>query len=229
MTDQGQDPYVPQRFADAVRLHEEGRAGNKEAVRKARAELQSLYELHPEDANVKAYYGSALTLAARDFANSFERLRLAKQGLSLLDEAVAGDPNNRLFRMMRGKIAYRLPEAIFHRTETAIKDFAVLIDAEMQRPGTLDAATYATLVYELGDAYSRTKRSAEARVCWKHLKNISNDPALLSKANARLSAAKAASDSSSMKRKNKSLRPDDIVGMLIGLAGASLLRFAQRK
>lgn len=215
-------------LAAALRLHDEGLAGNKEAVRKARAALRALHEQNPRDDTVKAYYGSSLALSARDSTRTVDRIDLARQGMALLDQVVAAQPNNRVFRLMRGKIAYRLPEGIFHRTDTAIGDYAKLIDAEMSQPGLLDKKAYATLVYELGDAYFRTKRTTEARVCWKHLRKITDDPKLISLSRTKLSMRKYA-QSGSGKIDKLSFEPSDVVGMLIGMAGATLLRFARRK
>lgn len=228
MADHATETMQETSLAAAVRLHDEGLAGNKEAVRKARTALRALHEQNPGDDTVKAYYGSSLALSARDSTRTVDRIDLAREGLSLLDQVVAAQPNNRVFRLMRGKIAYRLPENIFHRTETAIDDYVKLIDAEMRQPGLLDEKAYATLVYELGDAFFRTKRTSEARVCWKHLRKLTNDPKLLSMARTKLGMRKYAQSGSSKSNK-LSFEPSDVVGMLIGLAGASLLRFAQRK
>ncbi|MBO9598069.1 MAG: hypothetical protein J7559_09675 [Cohnella sp.] len=213
------------RLAAAVRLHSEGVSGSKEAVRRAQAQFKSLHMQYPDNAAVKAYYGSSLALMARDSLRPSERLNLAKQALALLDEAVAAEPEERMHRMLRGKIAYHLPEPFFHRTDTAIEDYAMLIDHELTNPGSLDRKAYAQLVYELGEAYFRTQRTKEAKLCWRMLPMLTSDEKLI-----HLSSVKSKSANRKL-----SASPDDpfelrgLAGVIIGLAGASLLRFAKRK
>lgn len=214
------------KLSDAIRMHNEGVAGSKEAVRSAQAQFQSLRAQYPDNATVKAYYGSTLALMARDAIKPAEKLDLAKQGLALLDEAVASDPYESSFRMLRGKIAFRLPEQFFHRTETAIEDYAFLIDSELQDPGSLEQTMYATLVYELGVAYYRIQRIKEAQLCWNMMPKLTNDAKLLSLVNAK---------KNSLGRKESAPTDDkfeirDLAGIIIGLAGASLLKsFSKRK
>ncbi len=213
------------RLAAAVRQHNEGVAGNKEAVRRAQAQLKLLHAQYPGSAVVKAYYGSTLALSARDSSRPSERLHLAKQGLALLDEAVAAEPQERSHRLLRGKIAYRLPEPFFHRTGTAIEDYAMLIDHELTNPGTLDRKAYAQLVYELGEAYYRIERPKEAKLCWSMLPKLTDDAKLTGLAKVK---SKSASRRMSAPANDKfELR--DLAGVIIGLAGASLLSFTKRK
>ena len=223
----GAVPALPfdDRLAAAVRLHNEGVAGSKEAVQRALAQLKSLHEQYPGSADVKAYYGSALALAARDSRRPSERLNLAKQALALLDEAVAAEPKERSYRMLRGKIAYRLPEPFFHRTDTAIEDYAMMIDHELTNPGSLDRKTYAQLVYELGEAYYRTQRPKEAKLCWSMLPKLTDDTKLLSLARVKKNTATRKMSAPA----NDKFELRDLAGVIIGLAGASLLSWTKRK
>lgn len=213
------------RLAAAVRLHNEGVAGNKEAVQKAQAQFKSLHEQYPGSAKVNAYYGSTLALTARDSHRPSERLNLAKQALTLLDEAVAAEPEERSHRMLRGKIAYRLPEPFFHRTDTAIEDYAVLIDHELTNPGSLDRKTYVQLVYELGEAYYRTQRPKEAKLCWSMLPKLTDDEKLIQLARVKTKTANRKLSAPA----NDKFELRDLAGVIIGLAGASLLNLTKRK
>ncbi|WP_027085918.1 hypothetical protein [Cohnella panacarvi] len=213
------------RLAAAVRHHNEGVAGSKEAVQNAQAQFKSLHAQYPGSAIVKAYYGSTLALMARDSNRPSEKLDRAKQALALLDEAVAAEPGRRSHRILRGKVAYRLPESFFHRTNTAIEDYAMLIDYELANPGSLDRKTYAQLVYELGEAYYRTERPKEAKLCWSMLPKLTNDEKLI-----RLASVKSKSAIRSMSAPaNDKFELRDLAGVIIGLAGASLLKFTKRK
>lgn len=162
---------------------------------------------------------------ARDALKPAQRLDLAKQGLALLDEAVAAAPDEPSFRMLRGKIAYRLPEQFFHRADTAIEDYAMLIDIELQNPGSIEKKTYATLVYELGVAYYRTKRMKEAQLCWSMLPKLTDDAKLLTLARSKKTSVSNRTDAS----KSDTFEMRDLAGVLFGLAGASLLSFAKRR
>lgn len=213
------------RLASAVRLHREGVAGSKEAVQRAQVQFKSLHEQYPDSAAVKAYYGSTLALMARDSLRPSERLNMAKQALALLDEAVAAEPEERSHRMLRGKLAYRLPEPFFHRTDTAIEDYAMLIDLELSNPGSLDSKTYAQLVFELGEAYYRTQRPKEAKLCWSILPKLSNDEKLINLARVKSKSASRKLSASA----NDKFELRDLAGVIIGFAGASLLNFTKRK
>jgi len=213
------------RLAEAIGDHNAGVAGNKAAVQRAQAQFQSLREQYPDNATVLAYSGSTLALMARDALKPVERLDLAKQGLALLDQAVAAAPGEPSFRMLRGKIAFRLPEAIFHRTETAIEDYVVLINMELLNPGSIEEKTYATLVYELGVAYYRMKRMKEARLCWSMLPKLTEDAELLALARTKNTSLGRRTDAS----KSEPFAMRNLAGALIGLAGASLLSFAKRR
>ncbi|MFC5530400.1 tetratricopeptide repeat protein [Cohnella yongneupensis] len=218
------DP-IDDKLNTAILAHNEGVAGSKDAVARAHALFQSLRSQYPKNLTVKAYSGSVLALMARDESNPFDRLDLAKQGLELLDEAVTDEPSNLTFRMLRGKISYRLPEPFFHRTETAIEDYVMLIHSEMRKPGTLEQKTYETLIYELGDAYQRTERPKQAQVCWNKLQKLTNDSRLLDQVNEKQQTVKAAS----APKGNQPLKARDFASLAVGLVGASLMGFALRK
>ncbi|AJY77467.1 hypothetical protein VN24_03475 [Paenibacillus beijingensis] len=156
-------------MAEAIKLHNDGVAGNQNAVQQANRVLAQLRKDYPGHPIADAFHGSVMALIARDESNPIERLQLARGGLKLLDGAVAADPQDRTIRMLRGNVAYQLPETFFHRTETAIEDYLVLINGELRNPGSLEKETYAKLVYELGDAFHRINRQQEAKLCWRRL------------------------------------------------------------
>lgn len=165
-------------LAEAIRLHQVGLAGDPASVRAAEALLNGYRKSHPGDALATAYHGSAMSLLARDETIPLERMRLAKKGLGLLDEAVAAAPANRTIRMLRGGVAYRLPESYFQRTETAIEDFLVVIYGEITSPGSLPKETYMKLIRELGDSYQRLGRVSEADICSRQLQKVATSASL---------------------------------------------------
>ncbi|MFD0672349.1 hypothetical protein [Cohnella sp. GCM10027633] len=221
------------RLASAIRVHNDAVSGGQEAVAKAEAVWGQLRLRFPDDAAAKAYYGSVLTLKARDAETPADKLTIARKGLGLLDEAVAAEPGNRTFRLIRGRICYRLPEPFFQRAETAVEDYALLIDEEIRRPGSLEKKEFATLVYELGEAYYRTERLPEAQVCLKKLETLTTDSKLLTLARTRQRviafkldrARNGPSDSSQA----TPFELRDWVSVVLGAVGAAALSFAHRQ
>jgi hypothetical protein len=164
-----------QRFAVAVELHNDALAGNTDAVWKAHSVFESLRSDHPGHPIADAFHGSVMSFIARDESNSITRVQWANRGLKLLDEATASAPSDWRIRMLRGNIAYRLPEEFFHRTETVIEDYVFLIDGELRNPGSVSPETYNKLIYQLGEAYHRIDRLQEAKMCWSKLLKQTDD------------------------------------------------------
>ncbi|MFC5700283.1 tetratricopeptide repeat protein [Cohnella faecalis] len=158
-----------QKLEKAIEWQQKGAAGDRDAVRTAERAFKRLRTEHPDQPIVDAYFGSVLALLARDETKPKERLRLAKSALKLLDDAVARAPHDRTIRLLRGKVAYRLPEKYFSRTGTAIEDYKFLIEACQSDPSSLAPGIYQELLYELGAAYFRSDRQAEADSWWGKL------------------------------------------------------------
>lgn len=162
-----------------IPLHKEAVEGSERAVQDMHQLLERVrsdYQSHPL---VDAYHGSTMVLIARDKKKPMEKLRWSKAGLELLDGAVNADPQDVMIRMLRGKVAYKLPEKHFHRAQTAIEDYTFLIDWKMHEEGFLETETYLQLIYELGEVYCRIGRNQAATMCWKRLKNETQDPDFL--------------------------------------------------
>lgn len=158
------------RLDEAIRLHKEGNEGNVAAVHEANRLLERLRLEHPEHALAKAYHGAVLNLIARYSTRPLERLKWSRRGLKLLDEAVAAEPSNAKIRLLRGKVAYAVPEKHFQRTHTAIEDYTFLINSSIRKNGALTGDD-SRLVYELGEAYYRIGRNQDAADCWRKLEN----------------------------------------------------------
>jgi hypothetical protein len=165
---------IDERLGKIISLYKEGAKGNVTAVQEANQLLERLRLEHPDHPLAEAYHGSIMLLIARDKTNSLERLRWAKNGLKLLDKAVAAAPHDSRIRYLRGRSAYRLPEKYFQRTRTVIEDYTFLIDQE----GQLEAMGIdnSKLTYELGEAHRRIGRNEDAARCWTKLEQPTQDP-----------------------------------------------------
>ncbi|MFC5468823.1 hypothetical protein ACFPPD_08815 [Cohnella suwonensis] len=177
------------RLAEAVELHNEGLGGISDAVWKANRVFETLRKDFPDQPIADAFHGSIMSLIARDESNPMIRFQWAKRGLKLLDEAVASAPSDNRIRLLRGNIAYRLPEQFFHRTETVIEDYLFLIDGELRNPGSISKDTYEKLIFELGEAYHRIDRRPEAELCWSRLLKLTTDPKYLPLIEQKMSSA----------------------------------------
>lgn len=102
--------------------------GDKKAVKEA---YDIFAELRKRDANnplLEAYYGSTLTLLARDAAEPIEKADHAQEGLDALNRAVSNNSKNKEIRLLRAKVCLKLPESYFHCSQTAIEDLSFLLD-----------------------------------------------------------------------------------------------------
>lgn len=165
------------RLDQAIRLYKEGVTGSVTAVQEANRLLE---RLRFENASplVDAYHGATMILIARDKTKPLDKLKWSKNGLKLLDKAVAAAPQDRLIRLLRGKAAYKLPEKYFRRTQTAIEDYTFLIDQEIRHEDILKPEEYSELIYELGEAYYRIGQNQDAAKYWRRLENQTQDPKL---------------------------------------------------
>ncbi|WP_051318432.1 hypothetical protein [Cohnella thermotolerans] len=157
-------------------LYKEGAKDNVTAVQEANQLLERLRLDYPDHPLAEAYHGSIMLLIARDKTNSLDRLRWAKNGLKLLDKAVAAAPHDSRIRYLRGRSVYRLPEKYFQRTQTVIEDYTFVIDQEFLQEGQLENINYSKLTYELGEAYRRIGRNDDAARCWTKLEQQTQDP-----------------------------------------------------
>ncbi|MHB1043899.1 MAG: tetratricopeptide repeat protein [Eubacteriales bacterium] len=156
-------------FDEAVKLHDLGIEGDKEAVKKAYNLLKKVRAMAPQNILVEAYYGCANALLGRDAIDPMERFKKAMKGLKILDGAVAKEPDNKEIRILRGFVCLRLPEMYFHRTATAVEDFSYLVSLYDNNPGVFAQEFYWQLLFNLGEAKKNLGQDEEAEAVWKKL------------------------------------------------------------
>ncbi|WP_058309011.1 tetratricopeptide repeat protein [Gracilibacillus massiliensis] len=159
-----------------IPLHKEAVKGNETATADMDQLLEKARSTYSDIPLVDAYHGNTMILIARDRTNPLDKLRLSKAGLKLLDGAVNAAPDHSMIRLLRGKTAYMLPEKHFHRADTAIEDYKILINQQESFLGKYD---YLQLRYELGEVYYRIGQNQEAATCWRKLLNETEDPDFL--------------------------------------------------
>ncbi|WEK54868.1 MAG: hypothetical protein P0Y55_01960 [Candidatus Cohnella colombiensis] len=221
------DPEFESQLSEAIKLHNRAVAGHAESVRVAKKAFENLHQLNPTSAVTRAYLGSSLILMARDEVRTYTRMQLAKQGLKHLDEAILAEPWNRTIRLLRGLVTSKLPEQYFHRSESVIEDFIVLLDGEIRHPGSLDERTYKSLIEELGQVYRRTHRLHEADLCEKQVQILNGVPVASNNDGLTVTKSSVTPVSVTAHEERKPASTLDLVGALLSLAGISLFQWTQ--
>ncbi|TFB21361.1 hypothetical protein E3U55_08580 [Filobacillus milosensis] len=163
-------------FKRAIKLHDQGIEGNDQAVKKAHQLLKEVRALAPENNLIEAYYGSTVALLGRDEnLDPIERIEYAEEGLSLLDQVVDKSPNDEDIRTLRGYVCLKIPDDIFGRTETAVKDFNYLINAYESNKTSITKKLYDKLLFDLGNAYQTMGKTKKANKTWVKLLNTTSE------------------------------------------------------
>lgn len=157
-------------FKKAIQYHDQGIEGNDQAVKKAYQLIEKVRAQAPENDLIEAYYGSIVALLGRDEeVDPMDRIEYAEKGLKILDRVVDDSPENEEIRTLRGYVCYKIPEDIFQRTNTAIKDFNYLITNYEKNNSQLSKDFYFQLLFDLGFAYETMGKYDQAKQTWKKL------------------------------------------------------------
>lgn len=159
-------------MAKITELHQQGVQGDRNAVNQAYTLLQSVRDLYLRNELVEAYYGSTLALQGRDALEPMERLEKVRSGLTFLDEAVGNDPDQVQIRALRGYVCYRLPEIFFHKTATAVEDFAYLAARYEKEPEVISRDFYRQILADLATAHQNLGHSDAARAIREKLAQL---------------------------------------------------------
>jgi len=107
--------------------YRKGINGDEQAVDKAIERLESALELNPGHPLAMVFLGSCYTLVARDKKNPLAKLKWAKRGLELIDQAVEQDPADGRIRLERFMNNLNLP-GILKREAFVRSDLEFLTD-----------------------------------------------------------------------------------------------------
>ncbi|OPY03817.1 MAG: hypothetical protein A4E61_01027 [Syntrophorhabdus sp. PtaB.Bin184] len=138
----------------AIAYHSLASAKIKGTTKKAIAYLEKARELSPDDMELLAYLGSAMTMSARDSWNVVAKLSRVNKGINMLDTAVARAPSNIALRMIRGSNSMALP-GMFNRKDVALKDFLFVEEMLGKKPewNDHDKTLASSVFYRLGMIY----------------------------------------------------------------------------
>lgn len=114
-------------------LYRRGLLGDKAAVEQCIAQLEEIVHAQPENQIARVYLGSAYTLRSRDLGFGPNKLQALRQGLAVMDEAVAAAPADPKVRLARALTTSALP-GIFGRGRQSREDFAWLARLAREHP-----------------------------------------------------------------------------------------------
>lgn len=157
---------------EAEKLHQKGVDGDKRAVKAAYEKLAKLRSEEPGNALVEAYYGSTLTLLARDAAKPLEKAEIAQNGLDSLDKAISMDPNHKRIRLLRANVCVKLPESYFHCSKSAIEDFNFLLDRYKEDSEYMSKKQVIAILRNLASAYENAGKPDEAKSALQRLAKL---------------------------------------------------------
>ena len=152
-----------------------GETGDTVAAKQAHVILSEARHTWLEDPLIAALYGSSLSLMGRYASEGGSMFSHAIQAITIIEEALRQDPDCVELRRIRAAHSYRLPEAFFFRTTTAITDFAYLISQYEAGNQAIDREEYRELLYHLGDCYLRLGMRGDAKHTWDRLLTLDPD------------------------------------------------------
>jgi len=144
-----------------IAYHNQGVAGDEDAVEKGFVCLDTVLTLDPTNAVALAYRGSLWTLRGRDAWWPFTKMSDVDKGIDEMDKAVDLAPDNVSVRITRGINSVNLP-SMFKRIGTALKDFSYLLNQPSF--SHFDLGLQSRIYYWAGVAYKHDNQPAKAKV-----------------------------------------------------------------
>jgi tetratricopeptide (TPR) repeat protein len=151
--------------------HDQGVAGNDDAVDKGFTCFDKILQIDPSIAVALVYRGSLWTLRARDAWWPFTKMKDVDKGVDEMDKAVDLAPDNISVRLVRGINSVNLP-SMFHRLPIALKDFEYMMSDA--RFAGFNPHLQSTIYCWAGIAYNSDNQTAKAKELLQ--KAISADP-----------------------------------------------------
>lgn len=161
------DGEFNRKIARAKQLYFNGVEGNDEALEKSAALLQDLWRESPSSPVINVYLGSIRLLQSGKTLAIWRKGKLAKQGLDMLDGAVAASPGDLEVLFVRAASTFHLP-GFFSRGDQCESDFArIAADAvDAAQSGRLDRRLAAAALFFHGRIRERKSDHAGAAAAW---------------------------------------------------------------
>lgn len=169
-------------------LYRKGLMGDKASVEQCIAKLEEGLRLQPQNQLGRVYLGSAYTLRSRDLGFGPKKLQTLRQGLRVMDEAVANAPEDPKVRLGRALTTSALP-GLFGRAGESRNDFLQLAELAKTAPAKFDATDLQIVYYNAGLAAKANGDAARAAELWREGLRHGSDAALKQKIEAELAKA----------------------------------------
>jgi tetratricopeptide (TPR) repeat protein len=151
---------IPALIALGVHYHDLGVEGDKKAVDKGKKNFEKVLSLDSTNAFITGYYGSILSLKARDAKMPWTKIKYAKKGFEHLDKSIQMNPEDLDVRLIRAMNSYQVPK-IMKRISVAIEDFNFIIENKTFESWTADHKAFVYLHY--GKALEKDNQDEKSR------------------------------------------------------------------
>lgn len=167
------DPAVREQFSRGLDLHQEGVAGDEDAVIEAQEIFEEILAENPDDARAQVFLGNLYVLRARD-AIFYKKMDWLKKGVATIDDAVAAAPEDPDVRSVRAINSYQLPR-IFGRRDVAEEDFGVLLDWAREDPERYSDSLLRFVYFHAGLFEDKVGDEEEAKTLFELALSVPSD------------------------------------------------------
>lgn len=143
-----------------VYYHDLGVAGDHQSVEQGEKFLKKVLSLDTTNAYATGYYGSILSLKARDAKMPWTKIKYAKQGFEQLDKSIQMNPDDLDVRLIRAMNSYQVPK-IMKRLPLSLEDFDFIIKHKTFESWTADHRAFVYLHF--GKALEKDDQHEKAR------------------------------------------------------------------
>ncbi len=147
-------------IALGVHYHDLGVAGDHKAVERGEELFQKALSLDPNNAYAMGYYGSILSLKARDASMPWTKVKYAKQGFEQLDKSIQLNPDDLDVRLIRAMNSYQVPKFL-KRLPLSLEDFDFIIKHSKFESWTPDHRAFVYLHF--GKALEKDEQPEKAK------------------------------------------------------------------
>ena len=180
---------APPEQKEIMELYRRGLGGDAKAVEECIGKLEAVLKTQPANQLARVYLGSALTLRCRDLGFGPKKLQTLKQGVAVMDEAVAAAPNDAKVLLARALTTSALPRILGYGA-SARADFLLLAEAAERDPNSLDEGDLQLVFYHGGEAAKKKGEAQKAVRFWNEALRHPADSKIAQKVDAALAKAK---------------------------------------
>lgn len=166
-----------------------GENEEKEAIKKAEVYLSKLLEIEPGNAPAIVYYGSVLTMKAREAFLPWDKMKYMKQGFAQMDSAVALDPDEPEVRLIRAINSTSVPK-MFNRLKMALSDFLYIEELEKEKLAEMTNKFWLPYYFYFGLALEKDEQLQPARKKFAKVIELDSNCELANKARGQLEKMK---------------------------------------